>query len=176
MKRKQFLAAMGTAVAAGFVPLKLAAAPGFKSKRAVTECTYEVGALPEVVFPLLCPVREYEWIDTWKCDLVYTESGVAEDNCIFNTDFAPVGPMTWAATRYEPPTRIEYLAVAPGRLVMRLVITLERNGAGTRMHWKRTYTGLSGEGNGLVGSFTVAMEHDLGRKLDHFVKTGTMAP
>src|SRR5208283_1284485 len=37
------------------------------------------------VFPLLCPVREYEWFNDWKCTMVYSESGVAENNCVFYT-------------------------------------------------------------------------------------------
>lgn len=37
-----------------------------------------VHASPEAIFPLLCPVREYDWIPGWDCRLVYTESGLAE--------------------------------------------------------------------------------------------------
>jgi hypothetical protein len=37
------------------------------------------------IFPLLCPVKEYEWFNDWKCTMVYSETGVAENNCIFYT-------------------------------------------------------------------------------------------
>ena len=38
---------------------------------------------PEQVFPLLCPTREYDWIETWQCELIYSDSGFAEPGCIF---------------------------------------------------------------------------------------------
>ena len=41
-----------------------------------------VDAPPEVVFPLLCPVREYEWLEDWTCEMVFSESGVAEEDCV----------------------------------------------------------------------------------------------
>src|SRR6266540_2991762 len=40
----------------------------------------------DIVFPLLCPVREYEWFNGWKCTMVYSESGVAENNNVFYTN------------------------------------------------------------------------------------------
>lgn len=39
------------------------------------------------IFPLLCPTREYDWIEGWECDLLYSESGIAEQDCIFNAGF-----------------------------------------------------------------------------------------
>ena len=38
------------------------------------------------VFPLLCPVREADWIDGWNPVLVLTQSGFAEQDCVFITD------------------------------------------------------------------------------------------
>ena len=43
----------------------------FKSIRVVKSYTMTINALPETVFPLLCPVREYEWIEPWCCDMVF---------------------------------------------------------------------------------------------------------
>ncbi len=67
---------------------------------------------PEQVFPLLCPVREYEWIDNWQCEVVYSDSGFAELDCVFKTRFPGDGPEdTWAVSRYEPPLLIEFVRV-----------------------------------------------------------------
>ena len=52
-------------------------------RRIVLAHTMRLKGNPEKVFPLLCPVREYEWVEPWRCDLVYTDSGVAELDCIF---------------------------------------------------------------------------------------------
>ncbi|HET7731794.1 MAG TPA: hypothetical protein VFK48_17360, partial [Usitatibacter sp.] len=40
---------------------------------------------PGQVFPLLCPVREADWIEGWDPGIVITASGVAERDCVFTT-------------------------------------------------------------------------------------------
>ena len=73
---------------------------------------------PDQVFPLLCPVREYDWIDGWDCKVLYTESGFAEDNCIFVTSFPNEGPPeTWLVIRYEPNQLIEFIRVNEARTI-----------------------------------------------------------
>lgn len=44
---------------------------------------------PDVVFPLLCPVMEMEWVADWMPIKVISESGVAEQECIFITPAQP---------------------------------------------------------------------------------------
>jgi len=44
-------------------------------------------APPGKVFPLLCPLREYEWIEGWQCEMLHSDSGIAEKNCVFRTRF-----------------------------------------------------------------------------------------
>jgi hypothetical protein len=41
---------------------------------------FTVPAAPDRVFPLLCPVLEYRWIPTWRCEQLHSESGVAEED------------------------------------------------------------------------------------------------
>jgi hypothetical protein len=74
---------------------------GFTANRVVKEYVHEVHARPEKVFPLLCPVREYEWIEGWNCDMLYSESGVAEDNCVFRTHLPDRGEATWVVSKYD---------------------------------------------------------------------------
>jgi hypothetical protein len=143
------------------------------AKRAVTEYIGALDSPPEAVFPLLCPVREYEWLDGWACEMVYTESGVAEENCIFRTAFGE--PATWNVDRYEPPRRIAFTVVSSSH-ACRLSIALEPTAAGgTRIVWRRTCTGLSEAGNATVGAWSTDRDRDLTRALDHFLKAGTMA-
>lgn len=113
------------------------------SPRRTFEQVARLEAPPGEVFPLLCPVREYDWIPAWRCELLYTASGVAEEGCLFRTA-APDGSggMTWVVTRYEPPARIDFACVAPG-LVMRLQVTLVAAGHGTDVRWRREYTATS---------------------------------
>jgi hypothetical protein len=160
-------------------PREFASAAGvrpapFTAQRRTTDYEYTVPAAPETVFPLLCPVREYEWLEDWTGELVYSESGVAEDNCVFKTRHPALGPMTWQVCRYEPPTRIEFVVLAPERVALRLAIALERVEGGTKLRWQRIFTGLSEEGNQQLGGWTNETERALSEKLRHFLETGEM--
>jgi hypothetical protein len=135
---------------------------------------YQVSAEPETVFPLLCPVREYEWLDGWACEMVYSQSGVAELGCVFKTHFGTT-PETWHVNVYEPPRRIEYLVVAPDTLITRLTIELARSGEGrTQLQWRRMFTSLSPEGQARADAWTSDREREIGLRLEHFVTTGEM--
>ena len=49
-------------------------------------------------FPLLCPVREREWLAGWNPTIVHTKSGVAEPGCGFVT-IGPEGVVdAWTAS------------------------------------------------------------------------------
>lgn len=76
-------------------------------KRVVCNHTITIDAPREKIFPLACPVAEYEWIDGWDCALVYTKSGTNEQGCIFREDI--MGPVlfempvttTWVTSIYD---------------------------------------------------------------------------
>jgi hypothetical protein len=136
-------------------------------------------APPERVFPLLCPVREYDWLERWRCEVLHTRTGVAALDCIFRTDLLPgEAPMTWVVTRYEPPSRIEFTCFVPERLVMRLDISLEPAGTGaTRLHWSRRFFSLTAEGDGIVEARAAIHRPsmlELERALVHYLETGAM--
>src|SRR4051794_16631877 len=136
------------------------------------EFSYGVGAEPEAVFPLLCPVREYEWLDGWESEMVYSQSGVAETDCVFKTRFREV-PETWHVNICEPLRRIEYLVEAPDTLITRLTIDLARSGEGrTQMRWRRVFTSLSPSGQAHAKGWTSDRERELGLRLEHFLSTG----
>jgi hypothetical protein len=107
-----------------------------------------VAAPPEAVFPLLCPVREYDWIPEWDCRLVYTESGVAEPGCVFQTDRPADGGLdTWVISRHEPPARVGFVRMNPLR-AMQYDIRLEpADGNSTVLTWEQVITSLCDEGD-----------------------------
>lgn len=137
-------------------------------------------ASPDKVFPLLCPVREYEWIEPWQCELLYSDSGMAEKNCVFRTR-APGEPSddVWVISSYEPNSRIEFVRVNALR-VMTLAITLTDDGDGaTRALNEQLLVGLTEEGNqsldGMAKDFLFEMR--MGEAmLNHYLTTGTRLP
>ena len=149
-----------------------------KTVRAGTRRTFQytgqVAAPPEQAFPLLCPVLEYAWLDDWRCRLIATESGVAEEGAVFCTNLR-FGE-TWIMTRCDPPTRAQY-TVFSGLAIMVLDIRLEPAPENrTEIHWQRTFTATTRLGNRVVGSLDDAtVQHEMATlhtRLNHYVKTG----
>lgn len=69
------------------------------------------------VFPLLCPVREAEWIPGWMPKRVISASGVAEPDAIFETNVEG-RVATWLITRHDPQARIVEMVQCVPELVM----------------------------------------------------------
>ncbi len=92
----------------------------FIGNRVVREYVQTNPAPPERVFPLLCPVREAEWVPGWEYRLVYSKSGVAELGCVFTTPNEDGSETTWMTIEYEPPRRIGFVWVWPEMVAARL--------------------------------------------------------
>jgi hypothetical protein len=151
---------------------------GFTALRTVMTCTQHLLGSPDRVFPLLCPTREYDWIEPWKCRMVHSESGFAEQDGIFVTDFPNEGEDVWVVSVYRPNQEIQFVRFN-GRRVIRYSIMLTDNGDGTtRAEWKQVLTGLDEEGNRLVASVTdeAFRQKILGleQRLNHYLATGKM--
>ena len=112
-------------------------------------------APPEKVFPLLCPVREIEWVPGWDPECVISRSGIAEIDCVFTTPASPQNSI-WIITLYDPDDyRIEMLKVTPNHTVRKLEIVLSNAGdGGTRAEVVYTYTSLGPEGDVFLEAFT----------------------
>ena len=143
--------------------------------RTAVDIAFTLDATPDRVFPLLCPVREYDWIPDWDCTMVHSAGGVAELGCVFLRGEGE----TWITTRYEPPARIDYTIFLPGRAVGTLEFRLTPDGPGTRVDLCSTTTSIGpGPGHALGGR-----DHDrralwaLRRdQLSHYLRTGTALP
>ncbi len=150
-----------------------------KGKRVIQSCEVRIMAPASRVFPLLCPVREYDWIDGWSCDLVYSDSGVAENNCIFQTDRVGEGRRTWIVSRYEPNRAIEFVIVLHDWAIIKMDLYLSEDGDGvTNLRATHTITGLHAEGQ----AFVEGLPKDLLRQrwthlenvMNHYLQTGQM--
>jgi uncharacterized protein YndB with AHSA1/START domain len=111
-------------------------------------------ATPNKVFPLLCPVREAEWVPDWEYRLVYSKTGIAELGCVFATPNADGGETTWIVTEYEPPQRIAFAWFWPGMIATRLIIDLAPVGdSRTSASITYEYTALSDAGERELDSY-----------------------
>jgi hypothetical protein len=145
-----------------------------KRKQLVFSGTWETTV--EELFPLLCPVREADWIPGWDCELIYTDSGLAEDNCTFKTDKSnAVGEGLWIFIGYEVNQYIEFVRVQED-LTIRARITINDNKDGTvSATWNVLHTGLTKRGNEEIDKLP---EKDppqagaLAKMIDYYLKKG----
>ena len=130
---------------------------------------------PESLFPLLCPTTEYDWVPNWSCDLLHSNSGRAEYNCVFRTRF--LGPEElWICTRYEPNRAIDY-ARSSSDVTSKLEIRLTDNCDGTvTVTWVMTMSALNENGNAVVAQKEAARERiEMAlTALEHYVNNGVM--
>jgi len=147
-------------------------------KRVTHEYTQTNGAPPEQVFPLLCPVREADWVPGWEYRLIYSKTGFAEAGCVFVTPNQDGSETTWVVTEYDPAKfRVGFAWVNPRLVAAQIRIWLEANSAGTTTaHIGYTYTGLSEEGNREVGRYDEKWFHHKMQSweaaINHYLKTG----
>lgn len=128
-----------------------------KPVRVTRQYTQHLLAPLQVVFPLLCPVRETEWVAGWDPEVVFTISGVAEPDCVFLTrDDSRCA--VWILTRYDPAAgRLEYLKITLDVTACKISIALEPGAdKTTEATIAYTHTALGPEGEMFVQSFTSA--------------------
>ncbi len=143
--------------------------------RLVVDIPLTFAGTPQEVFPLLCPVREYDWIPDWSCTMIHSTSGVAELGCIFTRERGE----TWITTRYEPPVQIDYTIVLPGLVVRTLSFALTATGPRTTSAaLLTTATALGPDGVGEVLGWTADDQRRLWRlreeQANHYLTTGNL--
>jgi hypothetical protein len=149
----------------------------FQAVRVEHEHTQRNPAPAERVFPLLCPVREADWVPGWQYRLIYSRSGVAELGCVFTTPNADSRDTVWVVTEYDPAAlRIQFAWVWPEMVATLLEIQLRPAGSETEAHIRYTYTGLSEAGNAEVQRYDrawfAAKMNGWEKAINHYLTTG----
>lgn len=130
------------------------------------------------VFPLLCPVRELDWLDGWQCTLVYSTSGLIEQGCVFTTPHHGKQETTWYVTLYDRANySVEFVRVTPGESVVKINIVLQAiSPDSTEANITYEYTSLSEAQNRFIET---ELEHEFKKSMmwwekaiNHYLKTG----
>ncbi len=140
----------------------------------------DVAAPADRLFPLLCPVREYDWIDGWDCELVHTASGLVEEGCVFVTRRPVEGTTTWVCTLHDPAARrVAFVRVTEGRRVVRMALRVEPLGPERcRLHIGYDVTGIDAAGReearraAETGEPYAAVAAALAEKAERYLVTG----
>ena len=147
-----------------------------RPKRVERSYTQQLAGTPAQVFPLLCPVREADWIEGWDPLLVLSNSGVAEPNCVFVTAAEPVNAV-WFIVRHEPTAGyVQMLKINPQVTACKLSIQLTATATGTAAQVTYAYTSLGPAGDAFVAGFTaehyVQFMQDWEARLNRYLRAG----
>ena len=139
----------------------------FRSKRISRKYIQINAGQPDKVFPLLCPVRESEWLPHFKAKVIYSSTGISEDGAIFQTTHDDV-TITWIITKYNPNSLIEMMYIIPNIRIVRINIQLvNHDKEHTETTIRYTKTGLTERGNAEVEKFT---EERFNQQMKHWEK------
>jgi hypothetical protein len=151
----------------------------FHGQRAILTRTITIESTPGAIFPLLCPVREGEWVDGWTGKAVFSESGYAEENGVFATEHDRKPDTIWLVTRRDTATHeIELVYFVPGEQVVRLFVNvLATSASRSTISVKYIRTATSEAGNQFIansGAHFDKMMTEWELSLNHYMKTGEL--
>ena len=156
-----------------------------KPRRVKHSYTQSISGTPEQVFPLLCPVREGDWIPGWTTDWVISNSGVAEPDCMFQTPPRPGAggaASIWVITRHDAEAfEVEMFKVTPEFTVGKLQISLSAQGEnGTLATISYEFTSLGPLGDTYLEGFTAQWYEEFmlvwEEQMNHYLETGELIP
>ncbi len=153
---------------------------GFIPQRKVYAYTQTINALPEEVFPLLCPVREAEWLDEWDYSMIYSVTGFAEPGAVFSTSSPGEQDTIWIVTKHDRQNMIvEFTRFTPfNRTCVLRIRAMQLNEACSSVDIEYVYVSFSEEGNDYLRNYSKD-EFDKNMKfwedsMNHYIATGTL--
>ncbi|SES99111.1 hypothetical protein SAMN05660297_01117 [Natronincola peptidivorans] len=119
----------------------------FKAEKEVRRFNLRFNASAEVIFPLLCPEREKEWIPGWEYEMIYSKSGLIEEGCVFKTYEYEVETIWLVAKHDQNKKEILFIQFAKDLIIAEFSVVLSENEAETTdAAVQYIYTPLNKEG------------------------------
>ena len=151
---------------------------GFTARRTTRTYSQTINSSPEKVFPLLCPVREAEWLDGWQYAMIYSESGLIEEGAVFSTPREGEEDTVWIVTKHDPGRReIEFARFTheSRTCLLRLAVRAKsENSSFVDIFY--TYTAITPAGNDFIDSLTEGAFLEAvvfwERSMNYFLETG----
>jgi hypothetical protein len=137
-----------------------------------------IDAPPDDVFPLLCPVREAEWLDDWQYTMLWSRSGLVEEGAVFTTPGDGEDDTVWVVSRHDPAGRtVEFTRFTPASRVCVLCIRVTPNDRGQSLvDIAYTYTSISDAGHAFIDRYTEESFREAMRfweaSMNHWLATG----
>jgi hypothetical protein len=130
--------------------------PSFKATHITRSYEQTISADPTKVFDLLCPVKEAQWLEGWDYTLLHSESGLAEEGCVFLSRQEGEKNTIWMITKRDVQNReIEFVRATPESRIARLTIAVdEKEAQVSKVQITYVITALCEEGNQFLEAFT----------------------
>ncbi len=150
----------------------------FEPKRITYRYRQTINADPQAVFPLLCPVREAEWLDGWRYRMIYSDSGLIETGAVFSTPSDTEADTVWVVTLHDAEQKVlQFARFTPGSRTCVLDIAVKaKDKRCSHVDITYTFTGISTSGNEFIEDFTEAAFLDAvtfwEKSMNHFLETG----
>jgi hypothetical protein len=149
-----------------------------ESQRVVRAYRQTIDARPDVVFRLLCPVREVEWLDGFAFTMIYSASGLVEEGAVFSTANPGEEDTVWIVTRHDRAARlVEFARFTPASRTCILRIAVEPCGeAHSHVDVSYEFTSIAHPGNEFLKEWTeeafLSAVVFWEQSMNHFLKTG----
>jgi hypothetical protein len=154
----------------------------FAARRVTRTYRQTIDAPADNVFPLLCPVREAEWLDDWDYTLFWSQSGLVEEGAVFSTPGETEGDTTWIVTRHDRVERaVEFARFTPqSRVCMLRIRVTPCDDDRSFVDIAYTYTSIAEAGNVFIDRFTDDSFRDAMRfweqSMNHWIATNERLP
>jgi hypothetical protein len=141
---------------------------------------------PGKIFALLCPVQEYKWIDKWDCEIIYSDSGGVENNCIFIEDktgpvlFESDIPTYWTVSYYDQTNyNVQFVLMSDNIAITKINVEIKDIGADkSSASLVIIITAMCEEANNKIHKSTQNKANMyltvLGKSLKHYCESGEM--
>jgi len=152
--------------------------PSFQAKHVTRSHEQTINAAPSKVFDLLCPVKEAEWLDGWDYTLLHSESGLAEEGCVFLSRQEGEKDTIWMITKRDVQNReIEFVRATPESRIARLTISVdEKEAMVSKVMITYVITSLCEKGNQFLAAFTeekfAAAMQFWEKSMNYYLETG----
>jgi len=150
----------------------------FKAKRIKRTYRQTIDGTSDKVFQLLCPVREAEWLDGWRYNMICSESGLVEEGAVFSTPYEGEEDTVWIVTKHDSKTyEVEFARFTHNSRTCVLKIAVKsKDEKRSFVDVSYTYTGITPEGNDFIDNFTEETFLEAvsfwEKSMNHFLETG----
>ncbi len=150
----------------------------FSAKRIIRSYCQTINSSPEIIFPLICPVKEAEWADGWDYEMLYSKSSYAEEGAVFITPWEGEENTIWVITVHDSINyKVEFVRVTPNSRASILKVHIrEKDKKSSFVDITYIYTSITNEGNNFIDEYTedvfLEMVKHWENSVNYFLETG----